>query len=286
VNPNEPPTARPDNSGEKRYYIRFTLAERYLHGVLAGTFLGLAATGLPLRFSSASWALAFTDAVGGFGAILFFHKFCAVVLTIAFLLHVGDIAYRVVAKKEYGLLWGPSSMVPRWKDVQDFIGNIKWFLRLGPRPRFDRYGYWEKVDYWAVFWGMAIIGFSGYSMWFAPFFAKFLPGRWFNIALLVHGEEALLAVGFIFTIHFFNGHLRPGSFPMDLTIFTGRQTERELRERHPQEYARLTEEEKLETIRTNPPPRWLTNFSRLLGVTAIVIGFVLVAFTIVAFFRL
>src|SRR5579871_5932367 len=272
-------------ASEGRYYTRFSLAQRFLHAVLAVTFLGLAGTGLPLRFSSAEWSVAFARVVGGFGTILFIHRFCALALTIAFLIHVANPVYRVVAKKEYGLVWGPNSMVPRLKDIQDFIGNMKWFLWLGPKPKIDRYAYWGKVDYWAVFWGMAIIGLSGYAMWFAPFFGRFIPGSWLNIALLIHGEEALLAVGFIFTVHFFNEHLRPDNFPMDLTIFTGRQSEKEFKERHPEEYERLAKTGQLDSIRADAPPRWLNNFSRLLGVTAIVIGFVLLGFTIAAFVK-
>ena len=273
-----------ETSGE-RFYTRFSLPQRYLHGVLAATFLGLSATGLPLRFARAAWAVAFADAVGGFGTILFFHKLCAVAMTIAFLIHVANILYRVVFKKEYGLVWGPNSMVPRLKDIQDFIGNFKWFLWLGPKPKIDRYAYWGKVDYWAVFWGMAIIGISGYAMWFAPFFAKIIPGSWLNVALLIHGEEALLAVSFIFTIHFFNEHLRPDNFPMDLTIFTGRQSEEEFKTRHPEEYARLEASGELESLRVRRPARSVESFSRVLAVSTIVIGFVLLGFTIEAFLR-
>ena len=67
---------------------------------------------------------------------------------------------------------------------------MRWFLGLGPKPQFDRYAYWEKFDYWAVFWGMIVIGFSGYAMWFAPFFAHFLPGWALNAVLVIHSEEA------------------------------------------------------------------------------------------------
>ena len=271
--------------GAERYYRRFSVPQRYLHGVLAITFLGLALTGLPLRFSNTRMALAFAHAVGGFGTILFFHLLNAVVMTVAFLIHVGNIVYRVVTRKEYGLLWGPSSMIPRLKDIQDFIGNLKYFLFRGPKPKIDRYAYWDKFDYWAVFWGMAIIGFSGYAMWFAPFFARFIPGSWLNIALLIHGEEALLAVGFIFTIHFFNTHLRPGNFPMDLTIFSGRMSEEEFRHNHPVEYQRLVEKGELEKFRAEPPPRWLRNFGWVFGTSVILAGFVLIALTIVAFVR-
>ena len=282
VTPNGAPLTH--DSGT-RYYQRFSVPQRFLHGFLAVTFLGLAMTGLPLRFSTAPWAMALARSVGGFGTVLFFHLFSAVVMTVAFLIHVANLVYRIVARKEYGLVWGSSSMVPNLKDITDFIAQIKWFFWRGPKPKFDRYAYWDKVDYWAVFWGMGIIGFSGYAMWFAPFFARFIPGSWLNIALLIHGEEAILAVGFIFTIHFFNTHLRPDNFPMDLVIFNGRQSEEELKRRHPEEYKRLVESGELEKLRVAPPPRWLQNFGRAFGATAILIGFVFLSLMIVAFVK-
>jgi hypothetical protein len=103
--------------------------------------------------------------------------------------------------------------------------------------------------------------------------------------LLVHGEEALLAVSFIFLIHFFNTHLRPHNFPMDLTIFTGKQTLGELMERHPEEYDRLVKTGELEKLETAPPTSLGMILARSLGVTAVVIGFVLVTLTIVTFVR-
>ena len=268
-----------------RYYSRFSAPQRYLHGSLAVTFLGLAVTGLTLRFSGAHWAVALAAAVGGFRAVLFFHLLNAVVLTVAFLIHVANLGYRIIFRKEYGLVWGPSSMVPNLKDIQDFIQQFKWFFFRGEKPKFGRYAYWDKVDYWAVFWGMGIIGLSGYAMWFAPFFAKLIPGSWLNIALLIHGEEAILAVGFIFTIHFFNTHLRPDNFPMDLVIFTGRQSEEELQQRHPEEYKQLVESGRLEKLRVDPPPRWLRNFGFIFGSSAIFIGLVFLVLMAVAFVK-
>ena len=243
-----------------RFYIRFSLTQRYLHWALAGTFLGLAFTGLQLRFSTLPWIQSIARAVGGFGAILFFHKFFAIGLTITFGYHLANLAWDIGVKRDWSLLWGPNSMVPRWKDIQDFIGNMKWFVHLGPKPRFDRYAYWDKLDYWGVFWGMGIIGLSGYAMWFGSFFARIIPGSWLNIALVLHGEEAILATGWIFLIHFFNTHLRPGNFPMDLTIFTGRLTEEELKHMHPEEFDRLAGSGGLQAIAAEAPPRWLNNF--------------------------
>jgi cytochrome b subunit of formate dehydrogenase len=158
--------------------------------------------------------------------------------------------------------------------------HFQWFLGIGEKPKFGRFAYWEKFDYWAVFWGMAIIGTSGYVMWFSTWFARFLPGWVFNITLVVHADEALLAVWFIFTVHFFNSHLRPEKFPMDLVIFTGRVSEEELREERPEEYERLVTEEGLEAIKSDPPPLWLRNFGRIIGISVIATGFLLFALTL------
>ncbi len=268
---------------ENRFYYRFTPGQRLLHATLFTTFLGLALTGLTLRFSEARWAQAFAHAVGGFGAILFFHKTMAVLLTVAFLVHLAIILRRALLKRELGLLWGPNSLVPQPKDFSDLLAHFRWFLGRGPRPRFDRFTYWEKFDYWAVFWGMAVIGISGYSMWFAPYVARIVPGSWLNVALLLHGEEALLAAWFIFSVHFFNTHLRPGSFPMDTVIFTGRLSERELAEKHPEEYARLRAAGKLEALRVAPSERWFIAVGKTIGFIAITIGFVLLVLTLFSF---
>ena len=263
-----------------RWFNRFTREQRYLHAVLFSTFLGLAGTGLPLRFSESIWARGLAGAVGGFGAILFFHKFCALVLTIAFLIHVKEIFTRGLFRREKGIFWGATSMVANWKDAKDMFNHMRWMVGLGPKPQFERYAYWEKFDYWAVFWGMIVIGFSGYAMWFAPFFARFLPGWALNAALVIHSEEGLLAILFIFSIHFVNTHLRPDSFPMDMVIFTGRVSEHDLQEERPAEYAREAAAGRLADA--GPPSRRAWLIGRLIGTTAVVVGLSLVALILYA----
>lgn len=272
-------------TGAARYFVRFTREQRYLHAVLFTTFLGLAATGLPMRFSESFWAQKLAVGVGGFGAILFLHKFCALVLTIAFLIHVKDLFTRAFLNHEKGIFWGATSMVANWKDVKDLFGHMRWFVGLGPKPEFERYAYWEKFDYWAVFWGMVVIGFSGYAMWFAPFFARFLPGWALNAALVIHSEEGLLAILFIFSIHFVNTHLRPDSFPIDMVVFTGVESEEEFKHKRPMEYERVAAQGKLEKRLGTAPPLWLTNFSKVVGFTAVFIGLLLLVLTLSAYFR-
>src|SRR3954470_3703562 len=246
-----------------RFFVRFTRAQRTMHAVLFSTFLGLAATGLPLRFSESIWARRLASEVGGFGAILFFHKLCAIVLTIAFALHVKEIFSRGIMNREKGIFWGATSMVANWKDAKDLFAHMRYFIGLGPKPHFERYAYWEKFDYWAVFWGMMVIAFSGYAMWFAPFFARFLPGWALNAALVIHSEEGLLAILFIFSIHFVNTHLRPDSFPMDMVIFTGVESEKEFEHKRPQEYARMRREGKLDARLGEAPATWFVRLARV-----------------------
>jgi len=275
----------PEGGAEGRHYLRFTPGQRVLHAILMSTFLGLALTGLPMRFSSAVWSVRFAHAVGGLAAILFFHKFCAVILTVAFLVHVGDVLYRGLIRKEKGIFWGPTSLIPQPRDVMDFYAQVKWFLWLGPKPNFDHFAYWEKFDYWAVFWGMVVIGLSGYAMWFAPTFALHIPGSLLNVALVIHSDEALLAVWFIFAIHFFNTHLRPGSFPMDLVVFTGQESEAEMKAKRQLEYERLIAQGQLQTRQTGPTDPWLMKIGRTVGAVALAVGFILLWLTLTAYFR-
>jgi cytochrome b subunit of formate dehydrogenase len=254
-----------------RHIRRFDAFDRGLHLALMTSFLGLAATGLPLLFIEAPWAPRLSRLFGGVAAAGTLHRVFAVVLIGTFLAHLARLFQRIVLRKE-PLLWGPASMVPQPRDLREFAAHMKWFVGRGPRPAFDHFTYWEKFDYWAVFWGMAIIGGSGLMLWFPEAFARIVPGQAFNIALVVHGEEALLAVAFIFTIHFFNGHFRPEKFPIDTVIFTGSVPETELQEERPGEYERLARDGRLDQMDVPPPPRGLVLYGRIVGGIALGTG--------------
>jgi len=266
---------------DTQFVRRFGRTDRVMHAILMVSFLGLAATGLPLLFSTSEWASSFAHALGGFAAAGTIHRVFAFTLIVVFVTHLARLFVRIFLRRERGILWGPSSLVPQPRDLMDIIGHVRWFLGRGPRPDFERYTYWEKFDYWAVFWGMAIIGSSGLMLWFPLFFSRIVPGWLFNVAMLIHGEEALLAVGFIFTIHFFNGHLRPEKFPMDLVIFTGRTTVEEMRRDRPGEYARAVASGELGQLLVPPPDEQVHSAGRALGTFAVTTGVVLL--TLIAY---
>jgi cytochrome b subunit of formate dehydrogenase len=257
------------------YYFRLNLYHRILHGMVITSFLGLAMTGLPLKFADRPWGRWLSLALGGPFTTGYLHRFFAIVTFTYFALHLGYVA-RLILLRRPGIFWGPDSMVPQPRDIVQLFQHLRYFVGLGPRPRFDRWAYWEKFDYWAVFWGIAIIGASGLLLWFPTFFAHFLPGRVFNLAIIVHSDEALLAVGFIFMFHFFNANLRPEKFPMDPVIFTGRLDAEEFRRDHPVEYERLARQGRLDHLRAEAPPRWLRNFAWVAGFCGMCTGLVLI----------
>jgi cytochrome b subunit of formate dehydrogenase len=272
--------------GAGPYLWRFSPLERFLHLLVILSFFGLVMTGLPLHFSGEPWAGFLIRMHGGVEVAGIIHRVCAIVTLFYFVAHVGSLALRVARSSEKRrFFWGPDSMVPQPKDAVDVARMFRWFVGLGPRPAFDRFSYLEKFDYWAVFWGVAIIGGSGLMLWFPERFASWVPGWAFNVATIVHGEEALLALCFIFTVHFFNGQLRPEKFPLDLVIFTGRATTEYMKEEHELEYERLENAGRLGERVAEPPPRWLYVGAAILGTGAILIGLTLAGLVVWASLR-
>jgi cytochrome b subunit of formate dehydrogenase len=275
-----------------KYYRRFTPFEVWLHVTIIVSFLGLALTGLILKFSEARWATVLADLLGGYRAAGALHRLLAIITFGYLITHLVQLFKKYLQKRREGksvfrlsTIFGPDSMVPRAKDLRDLLHQFLWFfgLRRG-RPEWDRFTYFAKFDYFAVFWGVPVIGLSGLLLWFKEFFALFLPGWLLNIAFIVHSDEALLAVGFIFGIHFFNSHLRAESFPIDLSIFTGRISEEEFREKHPAQYERLKREGKLEELQTDPPPEWLVRTAKVFGFSALGVGLACLGLIIWAIF--
>jgi cytochrome b subunit of formate dehydrogenase len=273
------PAAAAPRSHAGRHYRRFGPLERLMHAGLMFSFIGCALSGVPLLFPYAGWAKAIAAVMGGFEGAALVHRVCAVVMGTVFVAHIFQFLWKGLAGNSIlTVLWGPNSLVPQWKDATDLYQHMKFFLGKGPRPQFDRYTYWEKFDYMAVFWGMFIIGGSGLMLWFFEELSPWVPGWVFNVATLVHGHEALLAVGFIFTIHFFNGHLRIEKFPMDKVIFTGSVSEHELKDERPLEYERLVADGTLKSIEVAPPGPTATLVAYVVGGTGLVLGLLTIFF--------
>jgi cytochrome b subunit of formate dehydrogenase len=166
-------------------FTRFTPFERALHLMVVTSFLLLVLTGMPLKFYYTELGeddLQPARRRGGRARSL--HHFGAIITFAYFVLHLGELVRTLWSQARrraqpatgrsscagWAAVFGPDSMVPSFQDWRDFIAHQKWFFGKGPRPQFDRWTYWERFDYFAVFWGIFAIGVSGLVMWFPKFF--------------------------------------------------------------------------------------------------------------------
>jgi len=261
-------------------YTRFNPFERFLHMMMVTSFLLLVITGMPLKFYYTDWAHVLFDLMGGAGVARWLHHFGAIITFGYFTLHLGELGMalwerrgsirnpgtgRIELRRIWRAFFGPDSMAPSLQDWRDFVAHQKWFFGKGPRPQFDRWTYWERFDYLAVFWGVFMIGVSGMILWFPKFFTQFMPGWTINIAHVIHSDEALLAAGFIFTFHFFNTHFRIEKFPMDTVIFSGRVSETEMLHERKRWYDRLVAEGRLDDFRVKDEWEGRKKISKAIG---------------------
>ncbi len=259
-------------------YRRFTTFERTMHLIMVISFFVLALTGMALKFSYMGWAQVFAGALGGFATTGVLHRLGAITLMTIFGIHLVDVFRR---KQASGSSWrvfifSDSSLMFNMNDLREFAASIKWFIGRGQRPNYGRFTYWEKFDYFAVFWGMFIIGSTGLLLWFPEAFTIILPGRAVNVATILHSDEALLAVAFIFTVHFYNTHFRPDKFPMDPVIFTGRVPVEELKYDKPREYQQLVQEGKLDEYLVHDYPVKLQRLFKIFGFSALAVGLLVI----------
>ncbi len=235
---------------EEIFVRRFSDNQRVTHIFVMLSFMLLALTGMMLKFAHMEWAQFLAKLIGGVHSAGVIHRFGAVITFGYFSYHVYNLIKDKRQKRLSAMkfIFGKNSLMFNMQDIRDFGATMKWFVGKGPRPNYGRWTYWEKFDYMAVFWGVAVIGLSGLMLWFPIFFTKFLPGWAINISQIIHSDEALLAVGFIFTIHFFNTHFRPEAFPMDTVIFTGQMPLEHFKHERPREYEELKETGELEKL--------------------------------------
>ena len=230
-----------------RTVLRFDIHQRIQHWLMLAGVILLAITGWPLRGAGAVESIGMSDFAqrvessrkflalfGGPHGAGIVHRLAAVMIILSGVYHLFYLTF--LAKKKTL----PLSMVPTLKDAFDIRDNIAFMLGLRKeRPKFERYNYLEKFDYWAVFWGIIMMVGSGFIFWFPVQFAKILPTFVLTSAQIVHGEEATLAAIFLFVVHFYNVHLKPSIFPMNWAWLNGQTTLEYMKDEHAAEYERV-----------------------------------------------
>jgi cytochrome b subunit of formate dehydrogenase len=218
---------------------RFSFNMVYQHLVLTVAFIVLVITGFALRYPDEWWV----KVLNWFGMYedtrSVVHRIAAVVLIYISTHHALFLVLTRRGREEL------KSLAPVKSDLTDVSHNLRYFLgKSKTRPRFDRYDYTEKGEYWALVWGTVIMGLTGFVLWFPTFFTSFLPAWVVQIAETIHLYEAWLATLAIVVFHFFFVMFHPEQYPMSLTWITGKMTLESCQHHHPAWYERISAEEK------------------------------------------
>jgi formate dehydrogenase subunit gamma len=215
-----------------RVFQRFTLGQRWEHGILILSFTTLLLTGLPQKYF-ASWGHFILTTPESLLLVRQIHRIAAIVLILEALYHLGYGIYLMTRRRL------SAAIFPSWQDVSDAWRMIKYLLFISKgKPEFGKYNFEQKITYWFLFVGIGIMIISGLILWFPLVLTRFLPGDIIPAAQLAHSDEAIAAGVFVLIWHFFHVHLQR----LNLSIFTGRLDEEDMREYHAREFERLTGE--------------------------------------------
>lgn len=232
---------------------RMTVHQRFQHWILAISFILLVFTGMPIKFAEAEWAHWAVTAFGGLTSARWIHRVAGVILIGIFLYHITYLltlgVQRIQSDRRAGIrkslfqriMAFPMMITPR--DILQFGQLMAYLVGLRKhRPQFGHYNFGEKFEYWAVFWGVPVMGLSGIALWGMPVVTEWLPGRAMNFAFIIHSDEAFLAFIYIASIHLFSVIFAPTVFPLSLGTLTGQAPAQEVAERHRHELADLAKD--------------------------------------------
>ncbi len=207
---------------EQKTYLRFDLSQRVEHVLLFLSFTVLAITGLAQKFPLNPVSVFIVDLLGGVETARIIHRFAAVLFGVESLYHFVVAGYKLYVQGK------KATMVPGVRDVKEAIQLFLFNLGIGKkRPKMGRYNFMEKAEYWALIWGLILMGGTGLMLWNPIATAKVLPGVVIPAAKVAHGLEAILAVLAILLWHFYNVHIKHWNWSMIRGTLTRHQMEEE-----------------------------------------------------------
>jgi cytochrome b subunit of formate dehydrogenase len=204
---------------------RMDRGQRVQHFVLMSSFVILAVTGFALKFPN-TW---FAHLMGSEEIRRWIHRIAGLVLIAGGIYHICYVIFTAKGRKLLVDLW------PRWRDARDIATNAGHLAFGKPKARFGRFGYPEKIEYWAVVWGSVVMGVTGLAIWFKIDVTRGLP-RWIvEVAITIHYYEAILACLAIIVWHFYHVMFDPDVYPMNWAWLDGKVPKKHHQDEHPLE---------------------------------------------------
>jgi len=204
-------------------YVRFELARRLEHAVLILSFTTLGLTGLIQRFATAGVSEFLIRLLGGIEPTRIIHRTAAAIFLLEAVYHLVVLGYKLYIQR------AEASMMPGIKDVRDVIQFVGFNLGFTKdHPKMGRFNFAEKAEYWAMLWGLVMMGLTGLMLWNPISTANLLPGQFIPAAKAAHGLEAILAVLAIILWHFYHVHIKLWNWAM----LRGTMTQSQMEEEH------------------------------------------------------
>jgi cytochrome b subunit of formate dehydrogenase len=209
-------------------YVRMTLNERLQHGTLLISFMLLVVTGFMLRYPDAWWVAGIRHLNARvFDLRSMIHRVSAVLMVGASLYHLYYLLFTARGKQLF------LDLLPVAKDITDAIAVMKYNTGFSSiKPKFHRFSYIEKSEYWALVWGTAVMAGTGAIMWFDNTFIGIFTKLGYDISRTIHFYEAWLATLAIIVWHLYYVIFNPDTYPINLAFLKGTITEAEMEEEH------------------------------------------------------
>ena len=222
---------------KQKYVVRFNVRQRIEHIILMVVFVILALTGLIQKFYTVGFCQWLILQLGGVTTTRWIHRGFAMFFTALMLYHIIYSLINVFGRHK------KATMIPNINDYKGVVADLKCNMGMTANcPKFGRYDYRQKFEYFGLIIGSIIIIISGFILLFPTVVTTWLPGDVIPVALTFHGWEATLAVLVIVIWHIYDVVLRPDIFPTDKSIFTGKISLERVKEEHPLEYEEITGE--------------------------------------------
>ncbi len=204
-------------------FLRFTKDRRVEHWLLFLSFTTLAITGLIQKYSTLSISVSIVELLGGVQSVRIIHRIAAIMFGVESIYHFVVLGYKLYVQRVK-----PTMMIGI-KDGVDAVNAALFNLGFKKQPpKLGRYNYAEKAEYWALIWGLILMGTTGLMLWNPILTTKLLPGQFIPAAKVAHGWEALLAVLAIVLWHFYHAHIKRWNWSM----FKGTLSREEMEEEH------------------------------------------------------